>query len=127
MRSLATAPFSVAGPVLLPLLDSRQPQEVQVAAVQTLSRFRDEVVAQSLVDAWRGFTPKVRSEAAEAIFARSERLTVSLQCIGSGQDPTPPTRPGAHAISVTAPESAVFVAPTDGRVDPRTVMILLGR
>lgn len=85
IRSLATAPFSVAGPVLPPLLDSRQPQEVQVAAVQTLSRFQDAGVAQTLVDAWRGFTPKVRSEAAEAIFARSERLAVLLKALAEGQ------------------------------------------
>ncbi|HID75660.1 MAG TPA: c-type cytochrome [Planctomycetaceae bacterium] len=81
VRSLALAPFPEVRHILGQLLDSRQPQEVQTAAIQALSRFAEAEVAEMLVDAWLGFTPGVRSEAAEALFARPERLAVLLRAI----------------------------------------------
>ena len=81
VRSLALASFEEAEDVLPDLLDSRQPQEVQVAAIRALSRFQESDVPEMIVDAWLGFTPKVRGEAAEALFARPERLSVLLGAI----------------------------------------------
>ena len=81
IRSLGLAPFEEAGDILSELLDSRQPQGVQTATLQALSRFQDAEVAEMIVDAWLGFTPKVRGEAAEALFARPERLSVLLAAI----------------------------------------------
>ena len=81
VRSLALASFDESGELLGRLLDSRQPQEVQMAAIQTLSRMESDRVAQMVVDAWLGFTPKVRGEAAETLFAREERIAVLLAAI----------------------------------------------
>jgi len=81
VRSLAQASFEEIGDVLARLLESRQPQEVQTAALRTLGRFRDEQVAEPIVDGWGGFSPKVRGEAAEALFARPERLPVLFAAI----------------------------------------------
>lgn len=81
IRSLATASFDVASDALEELLDSRQPPPVQSAALQTLSRFNDEAVAPMIVDGWHGFSPSVRLEASEALFARSERLSVLLSAL----------------------------------------------
>lgn len=81
VRALATASFDDAGDVLGDLLDSRQPQEVQKAALQALSRFRAADVAEMIVEAWPGFSPQVRGEAAEALFARKERLATLLAAI----------------------------------------------
>ncbi len=81
VRSLALASFDDARDVLGELLDGRQPQEVQVAALRTLGRFRHEDVAPMVVAAWSGFTPRVRGEAAEALFARADRLPVLLAAI----------------------------------------------
>ncbi len=81
VRSLGLASSEVAEGVLTELLDSRQPQEVQVAAIQAMGRFQAEWVADAIVESWGGFTPKVRSEAAEALFARTERLMVLLEAI----------------------------------------------
>jgi putative membrane-bound dehydrogenase-like protein len=81
IRSLGLAPFEDVGDILADLLDSREPQEVQMAAIQALNRFAEEDVADRIVDAWLGFTPKVRGEASEALFARSERLTALLAAV----------------------------------------------
>lgn len=81
VRSLGLASFDEAGDVLCELLDSRQPQEVQVAALQAMNRAQTREVAEIIVDAWLGFSPKVRGEAAEALFARPERLSILLEAI----------------------------------------------
>ena len=81
IRSLGLAAFDESADILSDLLDSRQPQEIQVAALQALSRFQEAEVPDMIVDAWLGFTPKVRGEAAEALFARPERLAVLLAAI----------------------------------------------
>jgi len=79
--SLALASFEEARDILPELLDGRQPQEVQMAALRSLGRFRGSEVAAMIVDAWGGFSPKVRGEAAEALFARSDRLAVLLSAV----------------------------------------------
>ena len=81
IRSLGLASLDDVVDILADMLDGTQPQEVQTAAIQALSRFSEEDVAEIIVEAWMGFTPKVRSEAAEALFARPERLSTLLAAI----------------------------------------------
>ena len=81
VRSLGLASSEVAEEILTELLDSRQPREVQVAAIQAMGRFQADWVANAIVESWGGFTPKVRGEAAEALFARTERLPTLLEAI----------------------------------------------
>ena len=78
VRSLGLASSEVAQEILTDLLDGRQPRQVQVAAIQAMSRFQADWVAEAIIESWGGFTPKVRAEAAEALFARTERLTTLL-------------------------------------------------
>ncbi len=84
VRSLSAATFEQVQPVLASLLDNRQPQQVQIAAVQALSRFDRPEVARLIADAWPGMTPAVRGEAAEALFARADRLAVLLDAVEEG-------------------------------------------
>ncbi len=84
IRSLAMARFDQARSVLENLLDGRQPRAVQTAALQTLSRFENAEVTGMIIDAWQGFSPNVRSEASEALFARSERLAALLAALEQG-------------------------------------------
>ena len=81
VRSLGLASSDVAQEILADLLDSRQPGQVQVAAIQAMSRFQADWVAEAIVESWGGFTPKVRAEAAEALFARTERLFALLEAV----------------------------------------------
>ena len=74
IRALVLAPLDDVCDTLSEMLESRQSQEIQIAAIQTLGRFQDDQVGEIIVEFWNGFTPKVRGEAAEAMFARKERL-----------------------------------------------------
>ncbi|PYI85996.1 MAG: hypothetical protein DME26_09805 [Verrucomicrobia bacterium] len=78
---LAWADFSRAKPALAPLLDSRQPQAVQLAALITLARFSDPDIGPELVKHWATFTPRVRDEAMSALLARPERVAALLSAI----------------------------------------------
>ena len=84
VRSLGMASLDESGDLLGDLLDSRQPQEVQKAALQALGRFQDDRVAELIIEAWGGFSPLVRGEAAEALFARPQRLLVLLDAVQDG-------------------------------------------
>jgi len=85
IRSLGLSSLADSRDTLAPLLDGRQPQAVQMAAVDTLARFRDADVAELIIAAWPNFSPGVRASAAEALFARSDRLPALLTAIGKGQ------------------------------------------
>jgi putative heme-binding domain-containing protein len=83
LQLLGYGEFNAAEPALVPLIDARQPPPVQIAAIRTLSGFRNERVAAILLAPYRGFTPAVRSEAIEALLARPERLGPLLDAVES--------------------------------------------
>ena len=85
IQLLAFADWANARTPLVALLDSRHPQEVQMASVKTLASFANKDVAEILVSVWRSFTPAVRNEATEALFARKERLNPLMNAIEAGQ------------------------------------------
>jgi putative membrane-bound dehydrogenase-like protein len=80
-RLLGHGPYATAGPVLKELLAPRNPSEVQMAAVRALSLHNRAQVADLLLAAWGSYSPLVRREVLEALFARPERLTVLLSAI----------------------------------------------
>jgi putative membrane-bound dehydrogenase-like protein len=84
IRTLRLGTYDAAAPLLTPLLDNRQPQDLQLAALTTLDRFNEPGVAAAVLDAWPGFSPRLRSTAVEALFARPERLTALLDAVESG-------------------------------------------
>ena len=67
------------------LLGGHQPQQVQIAAIQALSRFERREVAEIIIDAWPALTPAVRGEAAEALFSKQSRLTLLLDAVEQEQ------------------------------------------
>lgn len=69
---------------LAQVLDPRQPAEVQLAAVRALASFRGGKVAEILLAPWKGYTPPVRAEVIEALVGRTERLSVFLDAVESG-------------------------------------------
>jgi putative heme-binding domain-containing protein len=83
-RLLALGRFADAAEVLAELVSNRQPHEVQAAALATLSRFAEPQVGQMLIEAWPGMSPRLRAEAAEALFSRRERLAALVEAIEKG-------------------------------------------
>jgi putative membrane-bound dehydrogenase-like protein len=84
IRLLGLAGVERALAVLPPLLDARQPAEVQLATLQSLSPLPDRRVAASVLAQWKALSPAVRGEAIELLFTRPERLPMVLDAIASG-------------------------------------------
>lgn len=87
IRTLGLGSFADGREILARLLGSRQPQEVQLAAVAALGSFSEAGVGPLLIDAWPGFTPKVRSAATETVFSRGDWLGVFLDAVEKGEIP----------------------------------------
>ncbi len=76
--------LSIRPDVLKPFLGHEQPSEVQLAAVQALSGMNDREVAGTLLSHWPSYSPAVRREVQEALFARADRLPVLLDAVQKG-------------------------------------------
>lgn len=81
IRNLALAPFERLEGVLAPLLQQRQPQSVQRAALATLARFDRDEVADLLIEGWATFSPSLRAEASEVLLARPQRIAQLLAAV----------------------------------------------
>lgn len=81
IRTLGLSSFGETRDLLPGLLDSRQPQDVQLAALATLARFSDPAIGDILIEAWSRFGPKVRAAATETVFSRAEWLLPFLAAI----------------------------------------------
>ncbi|HEY8506531.1 MAG TPA: PVC-type heme-binding CxxCH protein, partial [Gemmataceae bacterium] len=85
VRLLAHAPWEIAGAALAPLpADAAAPQDVRLAAVQALSAHPRPEVPAMLLEDWRGYTPAVRTEVAQAMLQRPERVRALLDALASG-------------------------------------------
>jgi putative heme-binding domain-containing protein len=94
VRTLALAKFPDIQLIVPDLLDTRHPQALQLAAVETLSRFPDAAAGNALIGAWAGFSPKVRAAAAEAIFSRAEWASLFLAAVERKRIPATDIDPG---------------------------------
>jgi putative heme-binding domain-containing protein len=73
-RLLGFGPFALAEAPLEELLAPQQPSEVQLAAVRALAAQDSPKVGDILVGSWPAYSPGVRREVVEALFARPDRL-----------------------------------------------------
>jgi putative membrane-bound dehydrogenase-like protein len=81
LKLLGFAPADLAMQQLAEFLSPRQPGEIQLAAVRSLSARNDTAVADILLASWTGYSPVVRREVLEALFARPARLGKLLDAI----------------------------------------------
>jgi len=81
LRLLGRGPYAVAAAAADDLLSPQTPPEVQLAMIRALSSHPQPEVADRLLAAWNGYSPSVRREAVEALFARADRLPRLLDAI----------------------------------------------
>tara|TARA_R110002095_G_scaffold85221_1_gene74112 strand:- start:283 stop:2667 length:2385 start_codon:yes stop_codon:yes gene_type:complete len=67
---LSCTDLATAEAALLPLLDARQPQAVQVSAVAALTSFTDSKIAELLLKQYPSLTPNVRTEIVNQLLKR---------------------------------------------------------
>lgn len=84
IENLAYGNVTQVGATLASLIDNRQPQSVQRAAIKTLGEFRSANVVEPLLDQWSGLSPALRETASEVLFARAERLSALLDAVDRG-------------------------------------------
>jgi putative membrane-bound dehydrogenase-like protein len=80
-RLLGVGPYALAAPALQDCLAAQNPAEVQLAAVRALSAHDSARVPDVLLAGWNGYSPTVRREVLEALFARPARLSALLDAI----------------------------------------------
>ncbi|MBI2824468.1 MAG: c-type cytochrome [Planctomycetia bacterium] len=78
---LALGPTDETLRALESLLGDRQPPEVQLASLAALGHRAEGEVASIVLNAWPSLSPRLRSQAAEALFARVDRLQALLDAI----------------------------------------------
>jgi putative heme-binding domain-containing protein len=107
VRSLRFAVFADVQSLFAELLGSRQPPEVQTAAVETLARFDDAGVPLLLLQAWGGMSPGLRATAAEALFARAAWIGAFLDAVEQGRVGRGDVEPARLELLKTYPDAAV--------------------
>ena len=81
IRLLGYGPFGTAASALQGLLDPQEPAEIQLAAVRALALQLNPKVPDILLASWNRFTPTVRREVLEALFAHVDRLEALLNAV----------------------------------------------
>jgi putative heme-binding domain-containing protein len=81
LRLLGNGPVALAESVAQDLLTPLAPAEVQLAAARMIASHDSPRVAPLLVENWLGYSPAVRREVLEGLFARPERLNALLDGI----------------------------------------------
>jgi putative membrane-bound dehydrogenase-like protein len=84
---LALDAFDHARPVFEALLDNRQPDDVQLAALQALDRHDAPGVGEVIVKAWPVLTPKLRKAATDVLLSRPARAASFVDALASGKLP----------------------------------------
>jgi len=82
---LAHTSFVESGELLLALLDQKESQAVQLAALATLGRLAAPALGRELTQRWNALTPRLRTEALNVLLARTDRVTALLQAIEGGE------------------------------------------
>ena len=124
VRTLSLGSFAEDAILAAKMLDPREPHDVQLAALRALDGFADPGVGAAIVRAWPGFTPRVRSAAADVLFARPERLEPFVAAVEAGKIPAADLdaarvarieASGADAALVERAKKLVAAAPARGR------------
>ncbi len=81
--------YSQVDLVLAKILTTPTPQEVQSAAVDTLSGFDDAGVSETLLAGWSGYGAPVRERVAQAMMRKKEWAQALLAAVEAGTVPAP--------------------------------------
>lgn len=84
IRLLAHRTYGESETLLFGLLDQKESQPVQLAALNTLSRFTDAQVGLRLTALWNSLTPRLQAETLPVLLTRPERAEALLKAIEAG-------------------------------------------
>jgi putative membrane-bound dehydrogenase-like protein len=87
VRLLGSGPFAPAAAAATELLNPQTPAELQLAAIRALTPHNRKEVAGLLLASWSTYSPAVRREAAESLFARTDRIPQLLDALEAKKIP----------------------------------------
>jgi putative heme-binding domain-containing protein len=76
--------FDSAAPVLVRVLQSHPPQEVEGAVVDALAAFDEPAAGKIILEQWRGYSPTGRKHAVTALLATRDRIPLLLKAVEDG-------------------------------------------
>ena len=118
IRLLASGPFKVASEPLASMLGARSSGEVQSAALKSLASFDDPKVADTVLAGWDGFSPSLRREAIEVLFARNDRIGKLLDAVEAKK---------VLASHIEAARADALRKHADPTIRNRATMLLVGQ
>ncbi|GMV99884.1 MAG: hypothetical protein AMXMBFR84_10230 [Candidatus Hydrogenedentota bacterium] len=87
LNLVAFAPYDDRIDLLFSLLDTRQPKDVQVAAIAQIRQGANEAVAHRLLDVWTTLGPETRSVASDILIGNKSFHPILLTALESGMLP----------------------------------------
>ncbi|KLU01927.1 electron transport protein [Rhodopirellula islandica] len=107
IANLRYASLERVSEILPSLIDSRQPIEVQRAAMTTWGRFDSDEITTTLLDQWSGLSPSLRETASEILFSRPDRLKTLLHAIVAGDIPISEVSRSRLQVASKSSDSAI--------------------
>ena len=83
LKLCSTLPLAEARTHILPMLAPSQPAELQLAALEALSAYKEAEVADLFINAWKSLTPPLRDKAVTIMLSRTDRIAKLLDAIES--------------------------------------------
>ncbi len=87
IRLLRHAAFEEVREALTALVDAKQPQALQLAAIEALAGYNEPAIAPLLLESWATYTPKVRGGVLSGILSRLDWTRALLGAIESEEIP----------------------------------------
>ncbi len=84
-RNLRLDRFAEARPLFVRLLDPHQPEQIQKAILDALSRYDEPDAAAIILDAWSGLSPTVRAAATEVLLSRPASVVRLFDAVERGR------------------------------------------
>lgn len=107
VRSLQLAPYNEVSSLLGQMLDLRQPQPVQAAALETLAGYDNPQVAKTVLAAWRRLSPALRAQAAETVLSRPIWIALFLDAVEKKSLPRSAIDPARVALLKRHPDPQI--------------------
>jgi putative heme-binding domain-containing protein len=107
LRTLGLAAFAEVKPVFASSLGVRQPQPVQLAAIEVLAKFDSAEVPALLLAAWPEMSPRIRATAAETLLARAAWVNAFLDAVEKGTVRPTDLDPARIQLLVKSPDEKI--------------------
>jgi putative membrane-bound dehydrogenase-like protein len=84
LRALRGGRFEAVSPVLQRVIASHPGPDQEAAAIDSLAAFDEPAAGKAILDHWRGYSPKGRKHAVDAMIAQNNRVPLLLKAIEYG-------------------------------------------